>query len=107
MLLKTYPDTAAVPDFPLPSHTDFDLRQRILKILAGQHRFSLRGLDVAVQEGVVTIRGAVATFHEKQITAHRVLHVAGVIRLVDEVIVQSPIHKPSTDGSMAGLQDSS
>jgi hypothetical protein len=107
MLLETYTGTLDLPDFSSPTSADSDLERRVATFLAGQHRYALRLLEVVARGGVVTIRGSVSTFYEKQLSAELVRHVAGVIRLVDEVIVQSTPHPRSTDSLSPVLQDSS
>jgi len=107
MLLETYTGTLNLPDFSSPTSADSDLERRVATFLAGQHRYALRLLEVEARSGVVTIRGSVSTFYEKQLSAELVRHVAGVIRLIDEVIVRSTPHPRSTDSSPPGLPDSS
>ncbi|MGA2059025.1 MAG: BON domain-containing protein [Thermoguttaceae bacterium] len=107
MLLEIHSGTLSLPDFSSPTSADSDLERRVATFLAGQHRYALRLLEVEARSGVVTIRGSVSTFYEKQLSAELVRRVAGVIRLVDEVIVQSTPHPRSTDSSSPGLQDSS
>jgi osmotically-inducible protein OsmY len=97
MLLETYTGTLNLPDFSSPTSADSDLERRVATFLAGQHRYALRLLEVEARSGVVTIRGSVSTFYEKQLSIQLVRRVAGVIRLIDEVIVQSTPHPRSTD----------
>jgi hypothetical protein len=68
--------------------TDRDLARRVTSFLSTQHRPALRNLEVEVSEGTVTLRGRVATFYEKQLSGQLARRVAGVIRLVDDVIVK-------------------
>jgi hypothetical protein len=107
MLLETYTGTLSLPDFSSPTSADSDLERRVATFLAGQHRYALRLLDIEARSGVVTIRGNVSTFYEKQLSIQLVRRVAGVIRLVDEVNVQSTPHPRSTDSLSPVLQDSS
>jgi hypothetical protein len=67
---------------------DGDLKRRVTTFLSTQHRPALRSLEVDVREGTVTLRGRVATFYEKQLSGQLARRVAGVIRLVDDVIVK-------------------
>jgi hypothetical protein len=67
---------------------DRDLARRVTTFLSTQHRPALRNLEVEVSEGTVTLRGRVATFYEKQLSGQLARRVAGVIRLVDDVIVK-------------------
>lgn len=66
---------------------DQDLQQRVSAFLAGQHRPALRNLNVKAREGVVTLRGNVPTFYEREISVRLARRVAGVVQLVDEIIV--------------------
>lgn len=70
-----------------PSQYDFDLQSRVGAFLAGQHRPNLRNLRVAAKAGVVTICGNVPTFYEREIAVRIARRVAGVIKLIDEIIV--------------------
>ena len=67
---------------------DHDLKRRVTTFLSTQHRPALRNLKVEVREGTVTLRGGVATFYEKQLSGQLARRVAGVLRLVDDVIVK-------------------
>jgi hypothetical protein len=74
---------------------DLDLARRVITFLATRHRPGLRLLHVEVRNGVVTLRGRVSTFYEKQLSALLAARVAGVVRLVDDVTVtQRPISFP-------------
>jgi osmotically-inducible protein OsmY len=78
----------ALKQFIASNPTDSDLARRVATFLATQHRPGLRLLEVEARAGVVTLRGQVSTFYEKQLSAQLTRRVAGVLRLVDEVIVQ-------------------
>ena len=67
--------------------TDQDLQRRVVSFLAGRYLPSLRQLEVDVQEGIVTLRGRVTSFYEKQVAIHSCQRVAGVRKLVDAVDV--------------------
>ena len=66
---------------------DRELKRRVRTFLSTQHRPGLRNLEIEVSKGTVTLRGRVATFYEKQLSGQLARRVAGVIRLVDDVIV--------------------
>src|SRR5262245_59082288 len=66
---------------------DSELKRRVRTFLSTQHRPGLRKLEVEVSKGTVTLRGRVATFYEKQLSGQLARRVAGVVRLVDDVIV--------------------
>lgn len=66
---------------------DHDLCRRVENYLVGFHRVSLRQLQIEADRGVVTLRGRVSTFYEKQLALNCCHRVAGVRRLIDEVDV--------------------
>ena len=66
---------------------DLDLETRVAQYLLDRHHPGLRSLDVEAHSGTVTIRGTVRTFYEKQLCQHICRRVAGVIGLVDHVLV--------------------
>lgn len=72
---------------PVPATTDCLLANQIANQLAETNRASLRRLSVAVQDGEVTLRGSVGSFHEKQIAIQACRVLAGIERLVDAVEV--------------------
>ena len=65
-----------------------DLERRITNFLSNRHVSSLRQLRIEANSGVVTIRGQVKSFYEKQLGQTLARHVAGVLRIVDEVEVE-------------------
>ena len=67
---------------------DRDLERRVLNFLAGRHIKGLRQIEVEADAGTVTMRGTVRSFYEKQMSQHCCRRVAGVINLVDEIIVE-------------------
>lgn len=69
------------------SSFDHDLERRVANFLASCHMSSLRKLEVEAREGVVTLRGQVQSFYEKQVSHLCCRRVAGVYRLVDAVDV--------------------
>ena len=66
---------------------DRDLEQPIVGYLARRHVPSLRQLAVEAKNGIVTIRGQVRSFYEKQLSSHCCRRVAGVVQIVDEIDV--------------------
>ncbi len=79
------------------SHTDDrDLRRRVTSYLFGQHVSDLRHLDVDARRGVVTLRGRVHTFHQKQICLNCCQRVAGVVGINDQIEVNDPVRNPAT-----------
>jgi BON domain len=69
---------------------DRDLQRRVHSFLSTSHRPALRALDVEARGGVVVLRGKVRTFYEKQLSAQLTRRVAGVVRLVDQIVVNRP-----------------
>ena len=70
-----------------PNSADDELRARVLRFLAERRRDSLTQLRVEVRGGVVTLRGRVETFYEKQLSFLCAQHVAGVLHLIDAIEV--------------------
>lgn len=71
------------------SPADADLLQRLEIHLRNQGRYNLTRLQVAVADGVVVLRGRVSSFHERQLAVTHCQRVAGVLKLVDEIEVDS------------------
>src|SRR4051812_35227318 len=72
-----------------PEWADEQLRQSVLTLLARRNVPALRHLEVEARNGVVTLRGRVSCFYEKQISHHVVRHTDGVSELVDLVDVRA------------------
>lgn len=66
---------------------DQDMERRITSQLAESHRPGLKRLAVRVNEGRVTLRGCVGSFHEKQIAIQACRMFAANERFVDAVEV--------------------
>lgn len=75
-----------------PTSPDSDLKRRILNYLFGQHFSDLRKLEVQADNGVVTIRGRVGSFHQRQLCINCCQRVAGVVRIKDEIDVMPVRH---------------
>ncbi len=71
---------------------DRDLQQRVINYLFGQHVSDLRYLGVEARRGVVTLRGQVHTFHQKQLCLNCCQRVAGVQQIDDQIEVTSSLH---------------
>jgi len=65
---------------------DEALHQRIVLHLSSC-RPELRGLNVTVRSGVVLLGGELPTFFLRQLALERARRVAGVRRLVDQIVV--------------------
>ena len=68
---------------------DRDLERRVSSFLAARHLPTLRRLEVAANNGTVTLRGRVHSFYEKQICQHACRRVAGVVTMVDAIDVDA------------------
>lgn len=66
---------------------DDDLKHRVANCLGQRNMASLRRIGVEAKDGLVTLRGNVRSFYEKQLCLNCTRHVAGVIRLVDRIEV--------------------
>ena len=62
-----------------------DMAQRVRQVL--YRRPELRGVTVHAVYGTVTLEGTVASFYEKQLCISGSQRVAGVLRLVDNLVV--------------------
>jgi hypothetical protein len=69
---------------------DYELEQRILSSLQGQHVPSMRNITVHAQQGHVVLQGHVTSFYAKQLSQHSARRLAGESRVVDEVRVVTP-----------------
>jgi osmotically-inducible protein OsmY len=77
---------------------DRDLEQRVVGYLARRHVPSLRQLAIEARNGIVTVRGQVRSFYEKQLSSHCCRRVAGVVELVDEIHVVGGTPIPGAKG---------
>jgi osmotically-inducible protein OsmY len=71
---------------------DRDLQVRVSNYLFGQHISDLRHVGVEARRGVVTLRGRVHTFHQKQLCLNCCQRVAGVQHIDDQIEVNGPLH---------------
>ncbi len=97
MLANTHSANFSIASIVVPEPStvaDSDLRRRVKTFLSISHRPGLRALEVEARGGVVRLRGNVKTFYEKQLSAQLAQRVAGVVRLIDEVIVNLPLIDP-------------
>lgn len=70
-----------------PVSHDRELERRVRNYLSAQSRPALRAVEVLVVDGIVTLKGQVHSFYEKQLSLHLAARVAGVRRLQDELTV--------------------
>jgi BON domain len=72
------------------SAADEDLSRRVRLFLQQQRLNSGGRLVIEAHRGVVTIRGAVSTFHQRQLIVSAARRVAGAGQIVDELQVEPP-----------------
>ena len=82
-------------------YPDDDLRQRISSFLGSRHFPAFRSLQVGVQNGSVTISGTVCSFYEKQVALDSCRRVAGVLSMIDRIVV-SPVGEDDPLGVYCG-----
>jgi len=73
------------------SSADADLLLRIGIALAARQRAAWRVVRVAAQNGVVRLEGVVPTFYDRQLILSVARHVAGVLRVEDELAIDESI----------------
>ena len=66
-----------------------DLKRRIINYLVSRHVPALRHVEVEAVAGTVILRGKLRSFYHKQLCLHCCQRVAGVIKLIDELVVDS------------------
>lgn len=71
------------------SENNLDLARRVENFLHSKQVRSLRGVSVYADRGTVVLRGRVGSFYEKQLCLSCTRRVAGVLELVDEILVSS------------------
>ena len=72
----------------LESQLDYDLERRVTNYLHSKQMRSLRDVTVDADNGTVVLRGEVGSFYEKQLCLNCTRRVAGVVELVDEILVR-------------------
>ena len=80
------------PNATIPFHIESDalLVRRVRQTLADLHVPILRTLDIVAVDGVVTLRGRVRSYYERQLAHANVRRLTGVARLVEEITVADP-----------------
>lgn len=68
--------------------TNAEVRQRVSKFLYSRHFPAFRNFEIEVDRGAVTLTGKVQSYYEKQIAINSCQNVAGVVSLIDEIVVQ-------------------
>jgi osmotically-inducible protein OsmY len=83
----------------LSSDADRDVERRVISYLVGRHVPGLRQISVHAHCGVVTLRGRVHSFYEKQLGQQVAQRVAGVVRLVDRIEVTPALNPVAVLGA--------
>lgn len=65
-----------------------EVRQRVSSFLQSRHFPAFRNFEIEVDRGAVTLTGKVQSYYEKQIAINSCQNVAGVVSLIDEIVVQ-------------------
>ena len=72
----------------------WDLKRRVRNFLLQRGTAALRSIDVEADNGTVVLRGKVPSYYARQLCLSCCQHVAGVVRVVDEVKVEWPTDQP-------------
>ena len=72
----------------ISEQADRDLERRVVNFLAERHVPGLRHIEVEAHNGIVTLRGRVHSFYEKQLCQAVCRRVAGVVRFIDDIDVK-------------------
>jgi osmotically-inducible protein OsmY len=75
---------------PLETKDDIDLEHRLVNFLHARHVPGRRSVDFNVRGGTVVVSGPLDSARAKWLCVECCRHVAGVIRLVDEVVIERP-----------------
>lgn len=78
-----------------------DLQERVIEELAFDPRITSDDIAVSVREGVVTLRGTVASLNEKWNAEDAVKRVSGVRGIADDMIVDLPATHVRSDTDIA------
>ena len=70
--------------------SDLDLISRIGIALTSRQRLAWRVIRVIADRGVVTLQGIVPSYYDRQIIVAVTQHVAGVLRVEDQLAIASP-----------------
>lgn len=81
--------------------TDTDLQEDILDELRWEPSVDAAEIGVTVEDGVATLRGFVAGYHEKASAEHAAMRVKGVRGVADDLEVRIPGHGQKTDTDLA------
>jgi hypothetical protein len=80
---------------------DADLFRRLAIAFSMQPRDGWRDIRVIVRQGLVTLIGEVPTVHSRQLLVAVARHVAGVLRVSDELkVVELPTRRPQVSSDV-------
>ena len=71
--------------------SDADLLLRLSIALAARQRAAWRAVRVRAHNGIVRLEGALPSFHDRQLILAIATHVAGVLRVEDELSIAEPV----------------
>lgn len=93
--------SAYIAHYGSPTHSsaDADIVLRLGFTLAAWQRAAWRAVRLKSQNGVVRLEGILPTFHDRQLILAVAQHVAGVLRVEDELVVSNP--QPQAAASLA------
>jgi hypothetical protein len=72
------------------TYSDEQLSRRVHNYLASRQPAGGNSVEVRASGGIVTVRGSVSSFYQRQLYIHGAQRVAGVLRVVDEIDVRPP-----------------
>ncbi len=75
----------------LSRKNDEALAHRVCECLRRTYRPSLARVSISAHGGVITVRGQVYSYHEKQLCLSLCQRVPGVVRVVDQLQVQTAV----------------
>jgi len=76
-------------------HQDLDLQNRVSLYLDSQHFPSFKKLKIEADRGCVTVMGTLYSFYERQVAINSCQQVAGVLKLIDQIMVDEFLRERS------------
>jgi len=80
---------------------DRELSQRVHLFLSGRFQSVSRNLEVTARAGTILLRGRVRSFYHRQLALESTRRVAGVIQIVDEIVVDERPSQPLSSSCAA------
>lgn len=84
---------------PPETKDDIDLEHRLVNFLDARHVPGRELVHLDVHGGTVIVRGPLHSAREKWLCIECCRHVAGVIKLVDEIVVELPRQRTRSNGT--------